>query len=97
MVTGRWAPLPRERGKEGKGSDGRAVAVSGERPIGDTSCRKQHNQVSCQPPLPRPEPRVALGPNMGMGTRQWKDDFVGGPDAFIPITSCWQDSACVPL
>ena len=35
----------------GKGFKGRAAA-SCERPIGVTSCRQQHNQVSCQTPLP---------------------------------------------
>ena len=36
----------------GKGFQERATG-SGERPIGATSCRQQHNQASCQtPPLP---------------------------------------------
>ena len=36
----------------GKGFKGSAV-VRVERPIGAASCRQQHNQVSCQTPLPR--------------------------------------------
>ena len=38
----------------GKQFNGR-TAASCERPIGATSCRPQHTQVSCQPPPPTPQ------------------------------------------
>ena len=39
----------------GKGFKERAM-VSGERPIGATSCRQQSIPASCQPPPPPPRP-----------------------------------------
>ena len=44
----------RPRGAAAYGGDGfkERAAVSGERPTGAASCKQQHNQVSCQTPLP---------------------------------------------
>ena len=87
-MRGRWACT-------GKGLNGWA-RVTGERPIGAASCRKQNNRASCQPPSPPEEGTSVHGVPCAGGSRNELGALVQLQD-LGQIREVEVRKACAPL